>query len=459
VVSSPDENYAREIMQLFSIGLVRLHPDGSLILGQNGLPVASYNQNDITELAKVFTGWSFSKSQESNTNNTVLIDNTNFFLGSSYERFALRWIHPLKLFPTYHDEGAKSFLGYQIPARINGGTQDLADTHDFLANHPNTAPFIARLLLQRLTTSNPSTGYLYRVSKAFRDSPGNFGTTLKAILLDPEARNISTAFTAVGAGKPKENLIRHCSLLRAMDAKSSIPLALLNNFSYPSTEFEMFPQEARIARYRDVGGSLSQTPVSAPSVFNWYRPDYAPSGKLSENGFYSPEFQLLSEPSIVQAINYHYVPIYTSNGQDTYNLRANLNIAGVPNFPSYDNTSDNVVFDYAPSRALYLSVLDTNNDGGFSSADSTWANRASKVPEAMALVLDRIDLLLCAGSLKARFGDTPGKPRRIILDALVAIRSGSNNSDSTSTQAWNMDTRIKDAIYLVMKSPDFMIQK
>lgn len=457
-VASPDENFAREIMQLFSIGLVKLHPDGSLVLGQDGLPVPTYNQEDITQIARVFTGWSFSKRAQT-TGSTVIIDNNDFNLGSGYEEFAIRWSHPMKLFPTFHDEGAKSFLGYEIPARVGGGNLDLADTLTFLSNHPNTGTFISRLLIQRLTTANPSAGYVYRVSTAFSQSGGNLGATLKAVMLDPEARNLTFANSAVGSGKSKETLIRHASLLRALGAASKIPMALFKNFGYTDEELNKFTASAKMARFQDTSSGLSQTPVGAPSVFNWYRPDYAPAGGLSENGFYSPEFQIINETTVVRAINYHYSPIYDSTGQGVRNLPTGLNIAGVPDFVSYDNNSDNMVPDFSQFRSLYLSVLDANNDGAFSSADTTWANRATLIPQAVELVMDRADLLLCAGSLKARYGNTVGKPRRIIMDAVISIESQNNNNTSAATQTNSMNERIRDTIYLITKSPDFIVQK
>jgi uncharacterized protein (DUF1800 family) len=458
VVASPDENFAREIMQLFSIGLVQLHPDGSLILGADGLPIPTYDQEDITQLAKVFTGWSFSKKAQS-TNSTVVLDNNDFFLGSGYEEYAIRWSHPMKLFAAYHDETAKSFLGQTIPARVGGGTQDLANTLDLLTNHPNTAPFICRQLIQRFTTATPSAGYIHRVASAFSASGGNLGTTLKSILLDPDARNSANANTAVSFGKSKEMLIRHAMVLRALQAKSAIPIALFQNFGYPASETAKFPATARIARYRNTSASLSQTPLGAPSVFNWYRPDYAPAGSLSQNGVFSPEFQIVNENTVVRGINYHYEVIKSTTGQSVTTLPTGLDITGVAGFSSYNNNSDNMIPDLSPYRALYLSVLDTNLDGAFSNADTTWANRVAKIAEAVELVVDRADLLLCAGSLKARYGNTRGQPRRIILDAVNAVESQDNNATTATSQTESMNERIVAALDLIIKSPDFIIQK
>ncbi len=132
-ISLPDENFAREVMQLFSIGLLHLHEDGSLVLGQNGLPLPTYEQTDITEMAKVFTGWGYSRELK----NGVMRDNANFFMGDGGSPHQERVTQRMKNFSDYHDTGAKTFpvLGFNIPAGGTGET-DLDAVMDFLSNHP-----------------------------------------------------------------------------------------------------------------------------------------------------------------------------------------------------------------------------------------------------------------------------------------------------------------------------------
>lgn len=226
-------------MQLFSIGLIVMHPDGSLKLGANGLPLATYSQDDIAALSRVFTGWSFSKRNNPSNTNTV-VDNTSFFQSNGSERYEASWTNPLKQFSTYHDTAAKQWLGLTIPAGLTG-EQELDIVLDHLATHPNTAPFICRRLIQRLVSANPSPGYLYRVSSAFTNSGGNIGTTVRAILLDAEARSTTLADGVAGSGKVREPLLRYLAVLRGLGAKSQLQLSDLSPTATPLRSWRNFP--------------------------------------------------------------------------------------------------------------------------------------------------------------------------------------------------------------------------
>jgi uncharacterized protein (DUF1800 family) len=456
VLVSPDENYAREIMQLFSIGLVELHLDGSLKLGPDGLPVPTYDQTDITELSRVFTGWSFSK-RNNPTKSATVVDNTNFGYGNGSQFYESQWIHPMKMFednglaPTspsyirYHDNGAKSFLGLEIPAG-QSGEQDLADALDHLASHGNVAPFMARRLIQRLVSSNPSAGYIYRVATVFRDSGGSFGETVKAILLDYEARDPGPALATVSAGKVQEPLLRYLWLARAFGGKSNLPLADLAAHGYPQAELDLFPAGTTRMRVPDTDSALGQTPQKQPTVFNWFLPDYVPGGAVAANGLVAPEMQLANESSVIAAINYLYTLVFGGTGQNGTALPGQA-VA----------SDDNLILDFDPLRAIYLGVLDENSDGAFDAADAGTFNNPAKIAEAVEAVVDRIDLLLCAGSMKARYGADPGRPRQIILDAVNAIRSADNGN--ASQQANAMNDRIQNALYLVATSPDCLVSR
>eukprot|EP00112_Aurelia_sp_Birch-Aquarium-sp1_P004100 Seg14652.3 transcript_id=Seg14652.3/GoldUCD/mRNA.D3Y31 product="hypothetical protein" protein_id=Seg14652.3/GoldUCD/D3Y31 len=280
-VNSPDENYAREVMQLFSIGLVHLHEDGSLKLSAEGRPLPTYDQVDISAMARVFTGWSFSVYNNPSTSSTV-VPNTNFNLGNgrSYT-YQDQWVNLMQNFSAFHDTDEKAMptLGLTIDAGKTG-EEDLDIALDHLANHPSTAPFIVRRLIQRLVTSNPSNGYIYRVVQVGKNTNGNLAEVTKAILLDYEARSQTPAL-ADGYGKKKEPLIQYIALSRAMEAKSELPLSDLNNaanhgaYAYSPSKFAMIPAEiakfpAGTTRFRMGGtdGSLGQTPMLQPSVFN-----------------------------------------------------------------------------------------------------------------------------------------------------------------------------------------------
>jgi uncharacterized protein (DUF1800 family) len=454
LVTSPDENFAREVMQLFSIGLVQLHPDGSLKLSDTGSPIPTYGQNDITEMARVFTGWTFSV-RNSPSNSDTVIDNTSFTTGTGTARYEAQWIAPMKNFPDKHDVGAKAMIGLSLPAGQTGD-KDLSDVIGYLAAHPNTAPFITRRLIQRLVTANPSAGYRYRVSQAFTRSGGNLGATVKAILLDPEARSLDSATTLASSGKAREPILKTTAFFRAFGAKSKLLLADLSAYGYPATELAKFPAGTTRARVSSsTNTTIGQMMLSAPTVFNWFLPDYSPPGLLSANGLVSPELQLANETSIIALTNVLYSPVYSSSGFSTVTALPNQTEAPY-NYPA---NGHNLFADYTALEALYLSILDTNGDGTFTSTDTTTFNNPVKIKAACEAVLDRIDLLLCAGNLKARYADTPGKPRQIILDALAATRATNNSSNNAANQKIYMQDRIKAALWLVASSPEFAVQK
>ncbi|MDX1507123.1 MAG: DUF1800 domain-containing protein, partial [Woeseiaceae bacterium] len=239
----PDENYARELMQLFSIGLVELNNDGSQKLDGNNQPIPTYDQAIIEGFAHVYTGWtyagapSFAEARPTVQNQVV----------------------PMQLYPDFHDTGEKLLLnGVTLPAR-NDGNQDLADALDNIFNHPNVGPFIAIRLIQRLTTSNPSPGYINRVANVFNNdgtgTRGNLGAVVKAILMDPEAR---PDMPMEIDGKLKEPLLRVTQLWKNYDAASA-------SGRYPFGFAYIL---------------LGQGPLQSPSVFNFFSPFYAPPGEI-----------------------------------------------------------------------------------------------------------------------------------------------------------------------------------
>ncbi len=279
--SVPDENYAREIMQLFTIGLVELHPDGTLKLDDNGLPIPTYNQTTITETARVFTGWGF--------NDPDAPDDEFYLVDDIYDR-------PMRAYPSFHDTGAKTIVTGRVLPAGQGAPQDLRDTIDTLINHPNTGPFLARRLIQRLVTSNPSPGYIYRVAQVYADNGrgqrGDLGAMARAILLDPEARDANIA-SLPSFGKVKEPLLRVTALMRGLDAQ------LANN---------------RLS-FSDGDNVFGQRPLGAQSVFNFFRPDYVPLGDLAAAGLVAPEMQITDDTTAIMVPN-HLSTVTFSNVTD-----------------------------------------------------------------------------------------------------------------------------------------------
>ena len=299
LATSADENYAREVMQLFTIGLNQLQPDGTLRLGADGLPIPTYDQGVIVETARVFTGWGFYSTIPKPT---LRGGPANYF-----ER--------MMLYPDAHDDGAKTIVGgVKLPAG-QGGAKDLKDALDTLFNHPNTGPFICRQLIQRLVTSNPSPGYVYRVSQVFARNGvgqrGDLGAVVRAILLDYEARS-PALLDHIGYGKLKEPLLRATALFRAFDLK------------------------ARTSRYNltNPEGALAQAALRSPTVFNFFEPDYVLPGTLAAAGLHAPDYQILTDTTAITVPNFLYNYIYTpaqpKDEQLVLNLEPLLPLAKTP---------------------------------------------------------------------------------------------------------------------------------
>jgi len=269
----PDENFAREVMQLFSIGLVQLNADGTARKDAAGKALETYAGEDISGLAKVFTGWSWYGPDTSDAR----------FWGSSKSQDADRQWQPMQAYAQFHSASEKRFLGQTVAAQT-GAAASLKTALDALAGHPNVAPFIARQLIQRLVTSNPSPAYVQRAAAAF-GAGGDMRALLRAVLLDDEARKSETAADPA-FGKLREPVLRLTALLRAFGAKSDSGSYLIGATDDPGTQ-------------------LGQTPLRAPSVFNFYRPGFVPPNSLmAAQGLAAPEMQITHETSIVGYANY-----------------------------------------------------------------------------------------------------------------------------------------------------------
>ena len=269
----PDENYAREVMQLFTIGLVELNPDGSPKTN-NGAAVETYTEADVSGLARVFTGWdrggAFSESQ------------------------ATEVIEPMVNEAQYHETGTKVFLGTTIPANTDAVTS-LRIALDRLFNHPNVGPFIGRQLIQRLVTSNPSPAYIARVSAAFANNGsgvrGDMKAVIRAVIVDREARAVDVNLDdgSRGAreyGKLREPVLRFVQWARATKVQS------------PSGRWELWDLSSP-------ANGLGQSPMHSPSVFNFYRPGYVPPNTaFAETAKVAPEFQITTESSVASYLNF-----------------------------------------------------------------------------------------------------------------------------------------------------------
>ncbi|MGQ7843481.1 DUF1800 domain-containing protein [Granulosicoccus sp. 3-233] len=276
----PDENYARELLQLFTLGLHELNMDGSVVTDADDKPVPIYSNEDIVGLARVFTGFSlagdrFERSRREDAYNT-----------------------PLQLYPEQHSTLEKSFLGLTIPE--NTGAQESVDMAlDHILSHPNLAPFVAKQLIQRFTQSDPEPAYIERVARAFDSGSytsqdnilfgsgerGDLQATIAAILLDKQF--FDDIEPAVSEGKVREPVLRFVHFARAF---SLSPIKTIT--------------EAKLKNNPESTTRLSQGPFRAPSVFNFYRPGFlAPGSLTAREGIAAPEFQIVNESYVVGYAN------------------------------------------------------------------------------------------------------------------------------------------------------------
>ncbi len=336
----PDENFAREILQLMSIGLVTLNPDGTPQRDASGAPIDSYTQNDITNLARVFTGYDYDQSQNAPT---TVPGSSRVIPNTAFTRL------PMALNASLHSTMAATFLGVTVGAGTPGAAA-LKTALDTIFNHPNVGPFIGRQLIQRLVTSNPSGPYVARVAAAFNNNGqgvrGDLRAVVKAVLLDNEARS-PAGLSQPGFGKLREPMLRFVQWGRTFGLNSA-------------------QGSWKIGDLSAAGSRLGQSPLRSPSVFNFFRPGYVPpSTALAAAGAAAPEFQLVNESSVGGYLNYM---------QGVIRNGIYVNAPDLPNNGSTAANGYDIKAAYTAERAL--------------------------APDADALVA-HINLLMCAGQLSA----------------------------------------------------------
>ena len=268
--SQPDENYARELMQLFTIGLVQLNTDGSVKTNAQGAGMESFVPADVSGLARVFTGWNLDVSGL-----------TRPYPPEIHTR-------PMVSSANTYESGSKSFLGSTIAAGTTA-LDALNAALDTLFNHPNLPPFVGKQLIQRLVTSNPSPAYIARVSAVFANNGsgvrGDLKAVIRAILLDTEARDATLAASPT-FGKLREPMVRFLNWAKAYSASSPSGSWNVGDLSDPTSR-------------------LGQSPMRSGSVFNFFRPGYVPPNTgLATQGLAAPEFQITNETTISGYVNF-----------------------------------------------------------------------------------------------------------------------------------------------------------
>ena len=361
----PDENYAREIMQLFTIGVHQLNLDGTVKKDGAGKAIPTYGQAEVQNFAKVFTGWNFAN-----------------FGWNKYYGGAVRTL-PMEANEAYHDTGEKILLNTTLPAG-QLARPDLEMALNDLFNHPNVGPFISKQLIQRLITSNPTPEYVARVATIFNnnglDVRGDMKAVIKAILMDPEARTGHT--TVANFGKLREPLLRISHLWRTFNASKT-------DNSYFSWQIP-----PGLSVYNALGlHTISQEVLNSPSVFNFFQTNYSPVGPVREANLVAPEFQLATENSIINTTNTINAYIQTpkpNNPRHSYlNLESETAMAAdIDSLLSHLNI---VLMSGNMTEALYTIIHNHLTNGNF--ADGIEGQDA-KVRDAISLIVNSPEYLI-----------------------------------------------------------------
>ena len=311
--TDPDENYAREVMQLFTIGLYQLNDDGTQKLDTTGAPIPTYSNLDVMGLAKVFTGFSWNIP---GNNSDTAWSNCCIYEGTGFGEDLL----PMQSFAGHHSTAEKDFLGVTIPA--SGAPDpdgDLKIALDTLFNHPNLPAFFSKQMIQHLVTSNPSPAYVGRVAAVFKDNGsgvrGDLQAVITAILTDPEARDTAGDYANPQYGKVRESLIRYTNWARAFTAQSRT-----GSYNLGSTEDPIW--------------GLGEMPLRSPTVFNWFAPGYVPPGTSIEAAkLVAPEMEMTNVTTVVGYLNYMQNTIGSdaTNGSDVYaSYATEMSLAATP---------------------------------------------------------------------------------------------------------------------------------
>ncbi|NVO06412.1 MAG: DUF1800 domain-containing protein [Rhodoferax sp.] len=294
--SQPDENYAREVMQLFTIGLVELNPDGTPRLS-GGKPIDTYGASDVSNLAQVFTGYDLDMRQNAPTTLTQTGGGTRTVPSTDFARL------PMLQVGNNHASVESNFLGIKVPANTSAADA-LTMALDGLFNHANTAPFVCKQLIQRLVTSNPSPAYVGRVAAVFANNGagvrGSLAHVYAAILLDDEARG-PAGLGDPQFGKLREPMLRLVQWGRSFGAASAAGTWKIGDLS-------------------NAGSQLGQSPLRSPTVFNFFRPGYVPPATALSAGAVAPEFQLVNESSVGGYLNF--LQSVISNGINAGDIKA-----------------------------------------------------------------------------------------------------------------------------------------
>ncbi len=433
----PDENFAREIMQLFSIGLYELNIDGSPNRDANpasypdtgDVLIPTYDQKDIEELAKVMTGWDLVGNTRYGNRSNRQGDYTQLmeFTASEHEdEVALQ------------GDGKVTVLEQTFD--LNAGTDQsgMDAALDVLFNHPNVAPYVSRHLIMRLVTANPSSNYIARVASIFNDNGsgirGDLKAVTKAILMDEEARG-NAYKNMVNFGKTKEPILAWTHMLRAFNAKP-----LDGWISKDKTTLV-----SGVYWYRSPQTQLGQAPMRSPSVFNFYSPDFVPSDTFfANNNLVNPELQIQTDQILVEMNNriYQQLENYEKNRITVLDGKTLSEFAATKSF-----NTDTTIIDFTPQLQLFEQALDGDNNGDFANMENTDTDGIRFKTKAVDALTTHLDLLLMGNTLSEEF--------KLAMQHYLVDSNATKNSNDAK-EARNV---VRDAVRFIITSSSYMTQK
>ena len=413
----PDENFARELMQLFSIGLWKMNQDGSMVKDSNGDPIASYTQDDVEELAKVMTGYDIKGNSK---------------YGKTSRANGEEWSSPMEFNSTHHEYASKTFLGSTIGTEgsSNSEPSDLDQALEIIFQHQNVGSHVGRHLITRLVTSNPSSAYISRVAGIFNNDGtgirGNLKEVVKAVLLDDEARE--TEYSSDGNyGKPKEPLLALTQFLRAFDVKPLDGWKSRTNATMNGV-YQFFYLE----------NIIGQSPLRSETVFNFFASDFVPADShFISNSMVAPEFQIQSDTVLIKFHNL----IRSSLNTNEKNAILENNTT-LKDFASGRNHSkQNYYINIDSELQIFEYALDGDTNGDFNNI-----NDSEKKKAAIQSLLQHLDKKLMGGEMPSEY--------------YTALTKHLMNMNWAKTKnAKEARNVISDAIRFMVTSSFFMIQK
>ena len=413
----PDENFARELMQLFSIGLWKMNQDGSMVKDSSGDPIASYTQDDVEELAKVMTGYDIKGNSKFGKTNR----------GNGEE-----WASPMEFNSSHHEYASKTFLGSNIGAEgsSNSDPADLDQALNIIFQHQNVGPHVGRHLITRLITSNPSSAYISRVAEKFNNdgngNRGNLKEVVRSVLLDPEARE--EEYSNVGNfGKPKEPILALTQFLRAFDVKPLDGWKSRTNATMNGV-YQFFYLE----------NIIGQSPLRSETVFNFFSSDFIPADShFISNSMVAPEFQIQSDTVLIKFHNLIRSSLNTNEKNAI--LENNASLKEFASARSY--TKQNYYINVDIELQIFENALDGDTNGDFINI-----NDSEKKKAAIQTLLKHLDEKLMGGEM-------PSDYYTALTTHLMNMNWGKKYN---AKEARNV---ISDAIRFMVISSSFMIQK